>query len=218
MNVHFMCVYYSQWAHKNLSERSQDQWYAFKFCRAVKKRLINGTTQIPLKTGAVTIRLDNVGLARHYFGLFIKRTLDSASLRSPILVPVPSKDGLLNVDTFRSLEMLRESVQGHGNWPIEPVLRFTQPLQPASAGGPRGRRVLFPYLKVKDNPPAGDIVLIDDLITTGGSILASYDRLNEIGRPPVLAIACGYTVSDSLISAFGNHIKAVDVSQQSLSL
>jgi hypothetical protein len=61
MNVHFMCVYYSQWAHKNLSERSQDQWYAFKFCRAVKKRLINGTTQIfskPERLRSAWITLD----------------------------------------------------------------------------------------------------------------------------------------------------------------
>ena len=47
MIVYFMCIYYPQWAHKNLAERTQDQWDAFKFCRAVKSKNINGTMCFP---------------------------------------------------------------------------------------------------------------------------------------------------------------------------
>lgn len=218
MKVFFMCTYYSQWAHENIAERSQDQWHSFKFCRAVKSKRINGTLTVPWDTGPETISTNNVHRARSIFGMFIRFTLNSLNLQSPVLVPVPSKDGLLDAETFRSLEMVEEAIVGEGNWPIAPVLRVTEKLTPAYAGGPRGRDALKPYLRLIEMPPDGEIVLIDDIITSGGSILASYDILADAGRAPVAAIVCGHTVSDSLLSAFGLHEKDIDTSPQAISL
>jgi len=214
MIVHFMCVYYSQWAHKNMAPRSQAQWDAFKFCRAVKNRRINGSLVVPLRAGPLTITEQNVGQARANFGRFIADTLGSMQGISPVIVPVPSKDGLLDAASFRSLEMIQESIAPYGNWSVAPILRFTQPLQPASQGGPRGREALRPYLRVSGTVPPGDLVLIDDLITTGGSLLPSYDALADVDRTPIAAIVCGHTVSDSLLSAFGYHQKTIDTDQQ----
>jgi hypothetical protein len=121
MIVYFMCTYYSQWAHENIAPRSQGQWDAFKFCRAVKNRRINGTLTIPWRSGPETINAQSVGRARWAFGLFIKHIFDQVlHLQSPILVPVPSKDGLIGATTFRSLEMIQEAIAGHGNWTIVP--------------------------------------------------------------------------------------------------
>src|ERR1051325_3238025 len=213
---YFMCTYYSQWAHENIAPRSQGQWDAFKFCRAVKNRRINGTLTIPWRSGPETINAQSVGRARWAFGLFIKHIFDQVlHLQSPILVPVPSKDGLIGATTFRSLEMIQEAIAGHGNWTIVPLLRFSQPLQPANAGGPRGREALRPYLRVTNTPPIGELVLVDDIITSGGSLLASHDVLADIGRPPVAAIVCGHTVSDSLLSPCRfTHQKEIDTSPQ----
>src|SRR5437660_257221 len=184
MIVYFMAAYYSQWAHENIAQRSQDQWYSFKFCRAVKSRRINGSLTFPWKAGPEIINANNVGRARSIFGLFIKFTIDEQKWTTPVLIPVPSKDGLLGAASFRSLEMTRESIAGHGTWPIAPALRFSEALQPAHAGGPRGRGALAPYLQVETQPPPGALILVDDLITSGGSLLASYDALAAIGRPP----------------------------------
>jgi hypothetical protein len=210
MIVYFMCTYYSQWAHDHIAPRSQDQWYSFKFCRAVKNRRINGTLTFPWQAGPEIIDAANVARARWIFGLFIRRTLERLNLPTPIIVPVPSKDGLIGVPSFRSMDMVAEAIAGHGNWPIAPVLRFSQSLTPANAGGPRGRELIRPFLRVPVAPPPGDIVLVDDIITTGGSLLASYDVLAAIGRTPVAAIVCGHTVSDTLLAAFGHHEKNVD--------
>jgi len=214
MIVYFMATYYSQWAHENIAQRSQDQWYSFKFCRAVKSKRINGTLSFPWQAGPEIINSENVHRARFIYGLFIKFTIEEQRWETPVLIPVPSKDGLLGVDTFRSLEMTRESITGHGNWPIAPILRFSEALIPAHAGGPRGRDALAPYLRIEGQPPAGSLILVDDLITSGGSLLASYDALAAIGRPPVAAIVCGHTVSDSLLSSFGAHTKNIDTSPQ----
>jgi hypothetical protein len=214
MIVYYMCTYYSQWAHEHIAPRSQDQWYSFKFCRAVKNRRINGTLTFPWQAGPEIIGVQNVGRARWIFGVFIKYTLERLNLQSPVIIPVPSKDGLIGAPSFRSLEMITEATAEHGNWTIAPVLRFSQALVAANAGGPRGREALRPYLRVSSAPPSGELILVDDIITSGGSLLASYDALAGVGRPPVAAIVCGHTVSDALLSAFGSHEKNIDTSPQ----
>ena len=105
MIVHFMCVYYSQWAHENLAKRTQEQWYSFKFCRAVKRRNINGDLSIRLRSGVEAINQSNVGRAREIFGKFIDHTCKTIMATNPVLIPVPSKDGLIGANTFRSLQM-----------------------------------------------------------------------------------------------------------------
>lgn len=214
MIVYFMAAYYSQWAHDNLAPRSQSQWYSYKFCRAVKSKRLNGTLEFPWKEKPEVISAETVGRARSIFGMFIQYTVEEMKLPSVLLVPVPSKDGLVGAQSFRSLEMLQESLVGNTAWPVAPSLRFTEKLQPAHAGGPRGRAALAPYLQVVPPIPPGQIILVDDLITTGGSLLASYDALAAVGREPVAAIVCGHTVSDSLLSAFGHHQKNIDTAPQ----
>jgi len=216
MIVHYMATYYSQWAHDNLAPRSQDEWYSFKFCRAVKSRRINGSIVFPWASGHETINEQSVGRARVIFGMFIDHAVAHAELPNPILIPVPSKDGLVGAAEFRALSMVQESVAATATWQIAPSLRFTQVLQPAHAGGPRGRAALLPYLAVTQAIPDGPIILVDDIVTTGGTLLASYDALNAVGRPPAAAIVCGHTVSDSLLSAFGHHQKNIDTMQQAI--
>jgi hypothetical protein len=215
MIVHYMATYYSQWAHQNLAPRSQDQWYSFKFCRAVKNRRLNGSLTFPWVGNPEIINEGSVHRARAIFGEFIAHVITHIGVSDPILVPVPSKDGLVGVDDFRSFAMVREAAANR--WPVVPALRFTQTLQPAAAGGPRGREVLRPYLTTAQALPLGSVILVDDIVTTGGSILAAYDVLSASGRGPFAAIVCGHTVSDSLLSAFGHHQKNIDTAPQQIS-
>lgn len=135
----------------------------------------------------------------------------------PILIPVPSKDGLVTAGTFRTLAMIEEaSAAIRDPFEIVPALRFTEELKPAHAGGSRGRAAVRPYLQVVYQPPPGPIVLIDDIVTTGGTLLAAYDALTAAGRSPQCAIICGHTVSDSLLSAFGHHEKKIDTDPEAV--
>lgn len=217
MIVHFMATYYSQWAHENLAPRSQDQWYSFKFCRAVKSRRLNGSLILPWAAGPEVINEQSVGRARIVFGFFLQYILQQCGFPAPVLVPIPSKDGLIGAPDFRSWAMLREALATVQPFRIAPILRFNQILQPAHAGGPRGRNALRPFLVATEALPQGQIILVDDIVTTGGTLLASFDALSALGRPPATAIVCGHTVSDSMLSAFGVHQKAIDTTPQQFS-
>ena len=212
-----MCAYYSQYAHKQLAARTQRQWDAYMFCRAVKYGRLNGSLTFPWKKGPEIITQLTVGRARWIFGVYILDTLKKLGLDNAILVPLPSKDGLLDAPSFRSYVMLQEALQSHQTRVIiAPHLRFIIALQPAHLGGPRGREVISQYLRLIAELPPGPVVIVDDIITTGGSLLAAYDVLEMAGRPPAAAIVCGHTVADSLISAFGHHTKNIDTAPQAI--
>ena len=102
----------------------------------------------PWKVGQEVINESSVGRARTIFGIFIGHAITDLGLTNPVLVPVPSKDGLIGAATFRSLDMLREALVGNTARTVAPALRFTEQLQPAHAGGLRGREALAPYLQV----------------------------------------------------------------------
>jgi len=76
-------------------------------------------------------------------------------------------------------------------------LRWTVKLAKAHEGGPRGRAELLPHLQALGGVAGKDIVLIDDLITTGGTLLACADCLRAAGGNVLGAITCGRTVYDA---------------------
>ena len=104
MKIYYLCTYYSQWAHRNFSTaHPRTVGRVFNFCRAVKNRLINGTLTVPFAEGPEVIHGSSVVRAREIFGLFIINRLSHLKLDHPILIPIPSKDGLVEAHSFRSL-------------------------------------------------------------------------------------------------------------------
>jgi phosphoribosylpyrophosphate synthetase len=212
MNVHFMCAYYSQYAHEHIAKRTQKQWHAYKFAKAVKTKEINGDLSFPWKLKPhEKIDQSNVARARSIFGYFLNSRLEDLGLLDASIVPIPSKDGIVGAKTFRSLEMVRESlIPYHPDAKIEPIVRLTHSLQKASEGGPRGREELRPFICIVGRPASEKIVLVDDIFTTGGSILSAYDVLKDFDIETECAICCAHTVSDSLTAPFGVQMRSYD--------
>jgi hypothetical protein len=174
-----------------------DWWDAFKFTRAVKSALINGYAHIP--DGAVWRRLqqDNVGLARTTFGTWLAAT---AAAHAPdgqyCIVPVPSSDAVVGAaGPHRHSTMLADALAGHQPAPqTHDILRFTEPVARAHAGGRRDEEFLFPLIAIEGNLPQSPIVLLDDVVTLGGHLKAAKRRLEASGATVLFGITCGRTV------------------------
>ena len=121
-----------------------------------------------------------------------------------LLVPVPSKDGVVGTASFRTLDMTNEALKGTElAAQVVAGLRWTQSLTKAHEGGSRNRGLLGPLLQVDDAVKGKQVILIDDLFSTGSSLLASEDVLKAAGCTVLGAIACGKTVYDLNTPHFG---------------
>ena len=195
--VHYFCSYYPQSAIAEGGIATQEQWDAIKFTKAVKYRTINGW----LHYRGERIDQSRIGRPREIFGSFISSILTKNGLGDLPLVPAPSKDGLVGAATFRTLDMLEECRSGR-QWKIEPILRMTSEITPASKGGPRGRYVLQPHIKMVAPASSSPVVLVDDLCTSGGTVLACFDILKSNGVEVAAAIVCSFTNRDKNIQPF----------------
>ena len=71
-------------------------------------------------------------------------------------------------------------------------LRFwNKKRQKAHEGGSRKREDLLPLLDANPAVAGKNIVLIDEIVTTGGNLLASHDSLVAAGAKVVGAVTCG---------------------------
>ena len=199
LTVHYLCTYYPQYAHTNIAARTQTLWDAYKYCGAVKNKSINGFCTLPTK---VPTRIDETNLlhARNLFGQFIREALGDRAFFNSTFIPVPSKDSW-NTNDFRSYVMLRESMPIEVQPNILPIIRFNVERPRAAEGGPRGIDAIYPYLRLLPHGRLGPIVLVDDIVTTGGTLLASRRLLEEHGLRVDCATVCGRT-QNSLELAF----------------
>lgn len=197
LRVFYLCAYYSHYAHEHYAQRTQDLWDSYQFCNSVKKGKVNGYFHIPLSGKPIRIDEDNVYLARAHFGSYIGKILRENPIDNCVLCPVPSKDSFIE-DNFRSLVMLREAVISiKENRPeIIPLLCYNEEVQPASSGGPRGYYAVINRIDVISYANRPPVILVDDICTTGGSLLACRDKLIDDGFDVPYAIVCGRTVDD----------------------
>ncbi len=110
-------------------------------------------------------------------------------------MPVPSKDGVVGAATYRTLEMTKEALHSTGlAGRIVDGLRWRQGLTKAHQGGNRNRTLLAPRLAADPKLKGKKVILIDDVITTGSSLLAAADMLNQQGATVLGSIVCGKTL------------------------
>lgn len=203
MKVIFYCGYYPDRAHKELRARTEDYWNAYFYVWAVKVGKFKRGFYI-LSPRRTNITNGNFSEVRKIFGKWAAEQIPKFSKGEPGLIPVPSKDGLNGVSSYRSLDMVREAFAETGyNYCVVDGLRWKRQLSKAHEGGSRSRAILSPLLEASPDVKDDQVILVDELFSTGGSLLACADRLKAAGAKVLGAIACGKTVYDFNTPAFG---------------
>lgn len=213
MKVHFICGYYSDLAHA-AKKRKEDYWDAYFYVWAVKVGQFKRSFYAHKPVGKVQITKDNFPLVREWFGDFIVHTLRAEEAKAGVLlVPVPSKDGVVAHGSYRTLEMLQEAMVGQQfEHSVTDAIRWKEKLQPAHEGGGRSREFWRDHMLVSETVAGKDIVLIDDVISTGSTLLAARDAIEAAGGNVLVAIACGRTIYDYDTKPFG--LQSIDIEQE----
>lgn len=205
MKVCYICGYYSDLAHNKLARRTEDYWDAYFYVWAVKFGAFKRRFFIHSANGKIEVTQNNFKIVRQMFGGYIAdRIVNEGMGNDPLLIPIPSKDGVIGNDGFRTFNMLTESMAGtQFSQSAYGGLHWTHQLPKAHEGGTRRRETLKQFLHVDPAVAGRDVILIDDLLSTGGSLLAAKDRLQEVGANVLGAVTCGRTIYDFQTKPFG---------------
>ena len=201
MKVHCQCGYYSNYAEKVTGvtrPRDPPFWESYMYCWAVKSGEYRRDFYI-IKTNSqrLDINKSNFNRVRSTFGTWAAGVIDTFPEKDLYLVPVPDTDALVNVKTYRTLTMVQEAFKGTAfNGRALDGLRWTKRRQKAHEGGSRKRAALLALLEAKPEVKGKNIVLIDEIVTTGGNLLACQNELVAAGATVVGAVTCGLSVYD----------------------
>lgn len=185
----------------------EDTYHAKKFVDALKGRRVNGYAKIPVPFGASTRKhLDDTN-KREAFAWFGEIAVKSVKIRTSVcLVPVPGskctcRDEVKTCGAYK----IAEEIASRSGMKVEPVLWWSKQMMSASReGGPRDASVLLPYLQSPEGASVEpkEVLLIDDVKTTGGHLLACEACLLSVGLNVIGALCAGRTVHDEAIEPF----------------
>lgn len=193
-------------------ERSQDDWHAFKFVRAIKGKPFSGYGYVPVTGHNLRLTPQNADNAVRWFAkMAVKYVVDAGLGPRIVLVPVPHSTCVVGGDesprTKRLADAMAERIPGRAR--VLDLLRWTEPKVPASQGGPRDPELLYPILAAQVSMSdyvraiGATIIMVDDVKTSGATLRACAARLKKAKSLRVrYAICAGRTVHESPADAF----------------
>jgi len=173
----------------------KDDYNAYKFIQALKGNQLNGYARLTRPNGyQVKIDASDTDGAYTVFGEWGAQKLANMGLNPITLVPVPSSD-CLAFDTDEKGKLIAEAIAQHRrNATVALSLCWKEQRPKASKGGTRNAVALQANLRVRTTPPLNEVVLVDDVVTTGGHLLACANALRAKGYKVERAICAARTV------------------------
>lgn len=205
MKICYICGYWGINSDRVLGRRPDEYLQAYRYVHAVK----SGSHRMNFWVGGQNgtkhwITKANFTNVRRWFGSFVEQSVTANGWNGALLVHVPSKNATTSAPMPRSLDMLKEAMATTSlAGLVTDALRWKANLGSSHEGGERRRRELSPHLVVMQPVAGHDIVLVDDLLTRGGNMLACKDVLEAAGANVVGGVTCGHTMYDRAIQAFG---------------
>lgn len=179
---------------------NQADWDASAFVKALKGRDFNGYVRLQMATGEwLNARANDRAPAFRRFGEWAAVVLQElvrqqqVDAERTLLMPVPSSSCVAFGTDAKGAGLVGAiAAASPGFTPVD-GLHWRQALKKASEGGTRDAAVLQANLIVRAGPPR-QIVLVDDVATSGGHLLACARALRAQGHDVEHAICAAQTV------------------------
>lgn len=192
-----------------------EDWNALKFIKALKGDPINGYARVPLPIGLrPKLQESNAHIAPKWFGLMAAELVDSEEWVRPFsFVPIPNRTATVDSEgssrTAALAKAIAEAVEGEPPAVLD-VLRWLQEWPSARSGfGSRDRDEIRGNLRLVAGKKElhllhqHPIVLVDDVMTSGGHLLGCADFLEEKKVRVQVALVAGRTVHEAPPKCWG---------------
>jgi hypothetical protein len=177
---------------------------ASKYLKAIKaKKAVNGYAEIPVRGVRRRLTQENRDDALAWFGVQAADILADAGIKPPYtLVPVPSGAAAIGTSirprtVLQALAIEREV--GNDDVTVADIVRWDEPLKSAHEDGPRFADQLYPHIRFTREPTKGArVVLVDDVLTSGGHFKAIRAALERKGARVVYGLCAARTVHEQV--------------------
>lgn len=182
---------------------NQDTFNASKFVKAIKGDPVRGYAEVPVPIGGSrkTLTQANCGDVFAWFGEMAAHTLDG---QRASIVPIPGCKAISvreveEGSTFR----LARALGARTGCPVEPRLWWKAPMESSRRGGSRNPHYLRNNLVLAGTAhPTLPVVVVDDVVTSGGHMRAVEAVLKASGAKVIFALAAASTSSEEPAEAF----------------
>jgi hypothetical protein len=169
--------------------------------KAIKGKPFNGYREVTV--AGITRRL-HPGDRDLAIDWFVDRVVEETEFDDGLysLVPIPDSDKTpSSTDQSRTLLLAQKLVARlPGQFDIWDYLRFRKAIPEKTRDG----RFLYENMVcTSDQPPAGYVILLDDVCTSGAHVLAARRRLKECGARDICAMSVARTMSSPDEEVFG---------------
>jgi hypothetical protein len=199
----------------------KDYFAPSQFIKALKGRSFNGYADLPRPNGTCKRLIGDSGIsvnrqdATDFFGEIAANYLRQSNVKSVVLVPIPSSGACIRChpSAMKTLPIAQNIVHQYGNMTLSvaDLLRWQAPMQSAHSGvGTRSSQVLQANLRFNVKPQRGArYILIDDVITSGGHMLAAEQFISRDGGQVLFGMVAGRTVYDHTYPPFGMTVETI---------
>lgn len=182
MRLHAVCYYRSK------SDAWTDKWVnsdyaAMNIVKAVKGLPFGGTSSITQNGSSYSISNTTDGRARALLiaARAIAGKIRTAGYETASVMPIPASRHT-EPDAMFTGRRLAEAIQAaHAPFVALPTLFFDQAMPTARGGGNRNPNAIQPHLRLATPVPKGPVVLLDDVCTSGGHLIAAARFLRQKG-------------------------------------
>jgi hypothetical protein len=183
--------------------RSED-YTANKIIKLLKGRPLNGYFNVKINGQTKTINQLNV---KHFMPVLfqaVANKLNSIIRGEYCIVPIPNSEAAVDVPgDFLTLQHARAIAEATGGRASAiPALRWKAPKEPAHRGGTRDPQIHHENLVLIERPKK-QIVIFDDVMTTGGQMIGAYRRLQDAGQPIHSGMVIGRATKEQKVEALG---------------
>jgi len=202
MRVCFRAQYLSQ----PVANMRHEDYDATMLVHAVKGDPLPPKQWTKVTVGGKRVRVDhaNTQNAVEWFAEWASDQIDGLGHGPKILIPIPGSSTLAASPANFRTAILARRIAAHCWRPtvVVPWLRFRDARTSSHGGGTRNPQALYENMTHVGELPAGEIVLIDDVYTTGAHMRAAAWELHDVDREPVLGLSCGRTLHAQLDDPF----------------
>jgi len=186
-------VSFAQYLTKAESPWRQDDYHSSKFIKAIKGEPVNGYAYVPVLGVRRELTQQNASEATQWFGEMAAPELAELDLPRPLVfVPIPNSSSTVNSKNPPSTIKLAQAIAGRlKDTNVWDGLRFKVAMKKSRQGGSRDPQEIYDNLTIAKPIPKADIVLIDDVRTTGAHMIAARAKLAGHGGNCLIGVCAG---------------------------